>query len=104
MILDKRTNQGMLRLDGGCFNSKEKPGMKDKGEKGAVAANGEGDGDHKGKPQPEKTDDPNHVPLHSTKQGPGHVSTPPAVEKTSPLASPGMGKLTYNPITHVPSM
>lgn len=100
MMLDKRTNQSILRLEGGCFSSREK----DKGEKGPVAANGEGDGDHKRKPQHERTEVPNHVPLHSNTLGPGNVSTPPAVEKTSPLASPGMGKLTYNPITHVPSM
>lgn len=104
MILERRTNQGMLRLDGGCFSTREKPSVKDKGEKGPVAANGDGDGDHKGKSQHEKTDEPNHVPSHTTQPGPVNASTPPAVEKTSPLASPGMGKVTYNPITHAPSM
>ncbi|CAK6949439.1 mitogen-activated protein kinase 15 [Scomber scombrus] len=38
-----------------------------------------------------------------TKPGPVNASTPPAVEKMSPSASPGLGKLTYNPITHAPN-
>lgn len=88
----------MLRLiqskDAGCVSSGEKPN-----EKGPVAANGNEDGDLEGKAQPEKTDEPKHVPSHTVVAKPVTVSTPPAVEK----ASPGFGKLTYNPITHAPS-
>ncbi|XP_026204157.1 mitogen-activated protein kinase 15 [Anabas testudineus] len=102
MILQSRTNQGMLRLDGGFVSSREKPSVKEKGETVPVADNGNGDGDHKGKPQREKADETNRVPSQSSKPGPVNVSTPSAVEK-SPLASPGMGKLTYNPITHAPN-
>ncbi|XP_078124043.1 mitogen-activated protein kinase 15 isoform X2 [Sander vitreus] len=107
MILERRTNQRVLRLihpkDGGCVNSIEKPPVKDKVEKGPVAVNG--CGDPGGKTQHEKTKETNDVPSHTgvTKPGPVSVSTPPAVEKTSPLSSPGLGKLTYNPITHAPN-
>uniref|UniRef100_A0A3Q3JL98 Mitogen-activated protein kinase n=1 Tax=Monopterus albus TaxID=43700 RepID=A0A3Q3JL98_MONAL len=57
---------------------------------------------YEGKPQHKKTAETNHVPSDTgiTKPGPTNVSTPPAVEKMSPLASPGVGKLTFNPITH----
>nr|XP_033492260.1 mitogen-activated protein kinase 15 isoform X1 [Epinephelus lanceolatus] len=107
MMLEKRTNQGMLRLiqpkDGGCDTSTEKPNVKDKEEKGLVAVSG--DGRHMGETQHEKTEKTNHVPSHTgiTKPGPENVSSPPAVKKTSPLSSPCLGKLTYNPITHVPN-
>ncbi|XP_040909321.1 mitogen-activated protein kinase 15 [Toxotes jaculatrix] len=110
MILERKTNQGMLRLtqpkEIGCVSSREKPGVKDKGEKDPVAVNGDSNADHEGKPQHEKTDEKTHVPSHTgvTKPGPVNVSTQPAVEKTSPLASPGLGKLTYNPITHAPNI
>ncbi|KAF3707455.1 Mitogen-activated protein kinase 15 [Channa argus] len=101
MILERRTNQGMLKLDGECVSSGEKPSVEKKEKKSLVATNGSGDEDHKRKPQKETTDDPNNVPSHigiiKT------VSTPPAVEKTSPLTTPGLGKLTYNPITHAPN-
>lgn len=105
MMVERRTNQGMLRLlqpkDGGSNGSTEKPSVKDTVEKGSVAANG----DHEGETQHEKTEETNHVPSPTgvTKPGPVNVSTPPAVEKSSPLSSPGLGKLTYNPITHAPS-
>ncbi|TNN61431.1 Mitogen-activated protein kinase 15 [Liparis tanakae] len=102
MILERRTNQGVLRLpkDVGCVSSTEKPKVKDKVEKGAAAA--DGDKDHEGKTQHEET---NHEPSYTavTKPGPVNISTPPAVEKTSPLSSPSLGKLTYNPITHAPN-
>lgn len=108
MMLERRTNQGMLRLiqpkGGGCVSSGEKPSVKDKVEKGPAAANGNVDDDHEGKTQHEKPDETNHVPSHTGVAKPVNVSTPPAVEKTSPLTSPGLGKLTYNPITHAPSM
>uniref|UniRef100_A0A3P8SY08 Mitogen-activated protein kinase 15 n=1 Tax=Amphiprion percula TaxID=161767 RepID=A0A3P8SY08_AMPPE len=102
MILQKRMNPGMLRLiqpkDGGCISSKEKPSVKcDKAEKGTGAANSNQDDDHEGKPQHEKTDETNHLASHTG------VSKPSAVEKTDPLASPGLGKITYNPITHAPN-
>ncbi|XP_032391854.1 mitogen-activated protein kinase 15 isoform X1 [Etheostoma spectabile] len=107
MILERRTDQGLLRLvhpkDGGCVSSIEKPHVKDKVEKSPEAVNG--CGDRGGKTQHEKTKETNDVPSHTdvTKPGPVIVSTPPAVEKMSPLSSPGLGKLTYNPITHAPS-
>ncbi|XP_029299783.1 mitogen-activated protein kinase 15 isoform X2 [Cottoperca gobio] len=108
MILERRTNQGILKLiqpkDGGCVSHIERPNVKDKVEKGPMAASG--DNDHEGKTQHEKTEETNHEPLHTavTKPGPVNVSNPPAVEKTSPLSSPGgLGKLTYNPITHAPN-
>ncbi len=89
----------MLRLiqpkDGGCVSSEERPN-----EKGPVAANGNEDGDREGEAQHENTDEPNHMPSHTVVTKPATMSTPPAVEK----ASPGLGKLTYNPITHAPSM
>ncbi|KAM9340055.1 mitogen-activated protein kinase 15 [Symphorus nematophorus] len=110
MMLERRTNQGMLRLiqpkEEGCVSGTEKPSVKDKVEKGAVAVNGSGNADHEGEAQHEKTDETNHVPSHTgfTKPGvPVNVSTSPAGERTSPLASPGLGKLTYNPITHAPN-
>ncbi|XP_028254897.1 mitogen-activated protein kinase 15 isoform X2 [Parambassis ranga] len=68
MILERRTNQGMLSLiepkEGG--SSREKPAVKSV---------------------------PKAVPVNT--------SSLPAVEKMSPLASPG--KVTYNPITHAPN-
>ncbi|XP_070777841.1 mitogen-activated protein kinase 15 [Enoplosus armatus] len=106
MMLERRTNQGMLRLiqpkGGGCVSTGVKPSMKDKAE-GPTSENGKEDGDHEGKTQHEKTDETNHMPSHMdvTKPGPVNASTPPAVE--SPLASPSVGKLTYNPITHAPN-
>lgn len=99
----------MLRLiqpkDRGCVSSGEKPSVKEKVENGPVAANGNGDDDQEGKTEHEKSDETNYVPSHTgvTKPGPVNVSAPSAVEKTSPVASPGLGKLTYNPITHAPS-
>lgn len=106
MILERRTNQGMLRLiqpkDGGC---EEKPSEKceKEGEKRSAAASDGLEGNHEGKPQPKKTDETNHVPSHVGITKSGLVNAAPsAADKTSPLTSPG--KLTYNPITHAPSM
>lgn len=108
-MLERRTNQGMLRLiqpkDRGCVSSGEKPSVKEKVENGPVAANCSGHEEHEGKTQHEKTDGANYVPSHTgvTKPGPVNVSAPLALETPSPLASHGLGKLTYNPITHAPS-
>lgn len=111
MILERRTNQGMLRLiqpkEGSCVSSSEKPSVKcDKGVKSQVAANSIRDGDDERKPKPEKTDETTHAPPCTGvgKTEAVNASIPPAAEKTSPLAGPGIGKLTYNPITHAPSM
>lgn len=98
MMLERRTKkgiQGPTQLkDGGKDSDKDKLNGKD------------GDGDHEGKTQHEKTDQTNHLPSHTviTKAEPVDKSTQPAVEKISPSTSPGMRRLTYNPITHAPSM
>ncbi|TKS88418.1 Mitogen-activated protein kinase 15 [Collichthys lucidus] len=99
MMLEKRTNQGMLRLpkDKDSVSSSEKPTVKEKAEKGPVAVNCNVDIVHEEKTQHEKNDETNPKP------GPLNVSTLSAVEKTNPLSSPGLGKLTYNPITHAPN-
>lgn len=105
-MLERRTNQGMLRLiqpkDGGCATS----GRSVTERNGSVARNANGDGDHEGKTQQAKTDEANSVPPQSgiTKPGPVNVLTSPYGERTSLHVNPAMGKLTYNPITHVPSM
>ncbi|KAM7373180.1 hypothetical protein PAMP_008054 [Pampus punctatissimus] len=105
MMLERRTNQGMLRLvqlkDEGGVSNKDKPKGKEKVESDPVTVNG----DHETKTQHEKTDETNHVPSHAgiTKPEPVNASTPPAVEKMSTSVSPGLGKLTYNPITHAPN-
>lgn len=111
MILERRTNQGILKLippkEGGCVSDREKPSVTcDKGEKSQVAANSNKDGDNERKPQHVKTNETSNVPPSKGIGKPEAVnaSTPPAAEKTSPLSGPGLGKLTYNPITHAPSM
>ncbi|XP_030597207.1 mitogen-activated protein kinase 15 isoform X2 [Archocentrus centrarchus] len=111
MILERRTNQGMLRVippkEGGCVSSREKPSVTcDKGEKSQVVPNSNKDGDDERKPQHEKTNETSNVPPSKRISKPEAVnaSTPPAAEKTSPLAGPGLGKLTYNPITHTPNV
>ncbi|KAM7384255.1 hypothetical protein PAMA_011550 [Pampus argenteus] len=105
MMLERRTNQGMLRLvqlkDEGGVSNKDKPKGKEKVESDPGTVNG----DHETKTQLEKTDEINHVPSHAgiTKPEPVNASTPPALEKMSTSVSPGLGKLTYNPITHAPN-
>lgn len=100
----------MLRLiqpkDGGCVTSEEKPSVADKVENVPVTANGNKDADHEGKTPHEQTEETNNVPSHAgiTKYGPGNVSAPSAMARTSQLVNPVLGKLTYNPITHAPSM
>ncbi|CAB1449672.1 unnamed protein product [Pleuronectes platessa] len=108
MMVERRTNQGMLRLiqpkDRECVSSRERPGVNDKVEKGPVAVNGDGHGDNEGKPLHEKSDEEKQVPSEAAvaKPEPVNVSTQPAAEK-SPLSSPALGKPTYNPITHAPN-
>ncbi len=109
MMVERRTNEGMLRLiqpkEGDCNSSRDKPSAREKVEKGPLAANSSEDGNKEAKTQHEKTDATNQVPSHTvvTKPGLVNVSALPAVEKTSPLTSPSLGKVTYNPITHAPS-
>ncbi|XP_075995744.1 mitogen-activated protein kinase 15 [Genypterus blacodes] len=96
MMLERRTTNGIQRptqLKQGCATSDE-----DK-------LNGkDGDRDQYGQTQREKTDQTNHLPLHSViaKPEPVDKSYQPAVEKMSPTTCPGR-RLTYNPITHVPN-
>ncbi|XP_070702260.1 mitogen-activated protein kinase 15 [Pempheris klunzingeri] len=104
MMLERRTNQGMVKLiqpkDRGCVSSGEKHSVKDKVEKGPGAVKSSDDDDNEGKMQHEKTET-SHVPSHTGITKPVNVPAPPAVE--SPLASPDLGKVTYNPITHAPN-
>ncbi|XP_068432468.1 mitogen-activated protein kinase 15 isoform X2 [Clinocottus analis] len=82
MILERRTNQGGLRLiqpkDGGCVSSTENPKVKDKIEKGAVAA--DEDEDHEGKTQQEET---NHEPSNAD----GFVQSPAGSPHNYPSAA-----------------
>ncbi|XP_069032025.1 mitogen-activated protein kinase 15 [Embiotoca jacksoni] len=111
MMLERRTNQGRLKMilpqNRGCVSSQEKTIVKcDNEEKGPPAANSNGDGNHERNPPHEKMDETNHVPSHTdvSKLGPVNASSSPAVEKMSlSSASPVLGKLMYNPITHVPN-
>lgn len=63
---------------------------------------GAGGGDLRVKSPHDKTE---HQAAHPviTVPTPVPVSTQPSLERTSPAASPVMGKTTYNPITHVAS-
>lgn len=92
-MLERRTNQNMLTLVQPKDGSRgDKPGATDKEGNGSAAAN-------------ETTDDDLEEKVHERHTPvPKPVSTPPAVERMSPSAGPGLGKLTYNPITHAPSM
>ncbi|KAM6974266.1 mitogen-activated protein kinase 15 [Tautogolabrus adspersus] len=104
MILERRTSQGMLmgRMilpgDGGCVSGEEKTSVKDETERDPEEGNGNGDYD-------KKTAEMDHLPSQTRlpKPGPVNASILTAVEKTSPLASGDLGKLTYNPITHAPN-
>uniref|UniRef100_A0A3Q0RUQ4 Mitogen-activated protein kinase 15 n=1 Tax=Amphilophus citrinellus TaxID=61819 RepID=A0A3Q0RUQ4_AMPCI len=74
------------------YEVQEKPSVTcDKGEKSQVAPNSNKDGDDERKPQHEKTNETSNVPPSKRISKPEAVnaSTPPAVEKTSPLAGPG---------------
>ncbi|KAM9385332.1 mitogen-activated protein kinase 15 [Pholidichthys leucotaenia] len=111
MILEKRMNQGMLSLiqpkDEGGVSSRKKPSVKcDSTDKNPAPVDGSSDGNHEEGPQTEKDDGAGHITTPSTQNKPAAVneSTPPAVEKTSPLVNPEVKKLTYNPITHAPNI
>lgn len=73
----------------------EKPSATDKEENSSAAATENADN------EPEEQIHQRHTSI--PKPGPICVSTPPAVERMSPIVGPGLGKLTYNPITHAPS-
>lgn len=108
MILERRTNQGMLRLtqlkDEGGVSSEDKTKGKEKVDRGPVTANVGQNGETKARTQHETTDETDQQLSHAGIGKPGLVSTPPAVDKMNPLAKPDLGKLTYNPITHAASM
>lgn len=99
-MLERRTNQSMLKLIqpnlGSRVSRGEKPSEKDQEGNSSAAANENADS------EPEEQTHQKHPSV--PKPGPTHVSTPPAVERMSPTVGPGLGKLTYNPITHAPSM
>lgn len=105
MMLERRTNQGMLKLiqPKDCV---EKSIVTYNVENGSVIVNGCGDVDHVEKTQCEKSNRTNNLSLHAgvPKPGPVNVTAPPALEKTSSSDGPLLGKVTYNPITHAPSM
>lgn len=104
-MLEKRTSQGILRLiqpkEGGCDVTQRSL----EEENDPVARNRNGDGGHEVATQPSKVDETvdTSEQLGFAKTNPVVVSTPLAVEKTSPHINPAVGKLTYNPITHAPS-
>ncbi|XP_029521268.2 mitogen-activated protein kinase 15 [Oncorhynchus nerka] len=116
MILEKRTTRRMLRniqprpkkkeepvSGSGCDSGdhgKERPNGKNKGGPDPVPLAGDGGGDLWVKSLHGKTEHQAARPV-ITIPTPVPVSTLPALENTSPAASPVMGKTTYNPITHV---
>ncbi|XP_035612142.1 mitogen-activated protein kinase 15 isoform X2 [Oncorhynchus keta] len=116
MILEKRTTRRMLRniqprpkkkeepvSGSGCDSGdhgKERPNGKNKGGPDPVPLAGDGGGDLWVKSLHDKTEHQAARPV-ITIPTPVPVSTLPALENTSPAASPVMGKTTYNPITHV---
>lgn len=104
-MLEKRTNQGILRLiqpKEGCCDTTQRSLAE---ENDPVARNRNGDGGHEVETRPAKVDEANDTSgqLSITKAEPETVSTPLAVGKTSPHVNAAVGKLTYNPITHAPS-
>ncbi|CAG5891900.1 unnamed protein product [Menidia menidia] len=91
MILEKRTNEGILTLpkDGGFASGCEKLTVRhDKGEKGPVAAGCHGDSTHEGKPQPQPATESNQEPSHpaGTKPRALNASTSSSEEQASPGA------------------
>nr|XP_046216770.1 mitogen-activated protein kinase 15-like [Oncorhynchus gorbuscha] len=116
MILEKRTTRRMLRniqprpkkkeepvSGSGCDSGdhgKERPNGKNKGGPDPVPLAGDGGGDLWVKSLHDKTEHQAARPV-ITIPTPVPVSTLPALENTSPAASPVMGKTTYNPITYV---
>uniref|UniRef100_A0A8C5DVA3 Mitogen-activated protein kinase 15 n=1 Tax=Gouania willdenowi TaxID=441366 RepID=A0A8C5DVA3_GOUWI len=102
MIVERRTKQGMLwrvppKDRGGGSNRENPPCDKKEPEPR--------DGDHVRKPPLENTGQTNGELSHAVVNKPGatNVVTQPAVENTGLISSPGLGKLSYNPITHAPS-
>lgn len=98
MMLERRTNQSKLKLIQPKQSSRVSPREK------SSATDEEGNGsaaNENADIEPEEQIHPRHTFI--PKPGPMHVSTPPAVERISPVVGPGLGKLTYNPITHAPS-
>ncbi|KAK6327814.1 hypothetical protein J4Q44_G00034600 [Coregonus suidteri] len=118
MILEKRTTRRMprhvqprprkkeepvSRSGSGCDSGdygRESPTGKDNGGPEPVPVAGDGGGDLGVKSPHDKTEHQAARPV-ITVPTPVPVSTQPALERTSPAASPIMGKTTYNPITHV---
>ncbi|XP_055749636.1 mitogen-activated protein kinase 15-like isoform X2 [Salvelinus fontinalis] len=116
MILEKRTTRRMLCniqprpkkkeepvSVSGCDSGdrgKERPNGKNIGGPEPAPVVGDGGGDLRVKSLHDKTEHQAARPV-ITIPNPVPVSTLPALEKTSPAASPVMGKTTYNPITHV---
>ncbi|XP_070970826.1 mitogen-activated protein kinase 15-like [Oncorhynchus clarkii lewisi] len=114
MILEKRTTRRMprhvmprkkeepvSRSGSGCDSGdrgRERPTGKDKG--GPEPVSGNGGGDLRVKSPHDKTEHQAARPV-ITVPTPVPVSTQPSLERSSPAASPVMGKTTYNPITHV---
>lgn len=98
-MLERRTNQSMLKLiqpkHSSRVSSGEKASATDKEGNSSAAVNENADNE----PEEQIHQRQTLIP----KPGPIHVSTPPAVERMSPIVGPGLGKLTYNPITHAPS-
>lgn len=100
MMLERRTNESMLKLiqprRSSRVSTEEKCSATDKEGNSSEAANESADN------EPEEQIHQRQASI--PKAGPTHVSTPPAVERMSPTVGSGLGKLTYNPITHAPSM
>lgn len=100
MMMERKTNQGALRLiqpkDEGCFRNEEKPAVKNKTERGQEEPDADR-GDN------EKITETNQLPSQAGVPKSGHLnaSVQPVVEKTSPSDHSDLGKVTYNPITHV---
>lgn len=105
MMLERRTRQGMLRLPNNrdCVDGQEKtsPRRCDKQDKGPVATTSN---NNERKTCKEEAGETNHEPTEVTKTEAANASALSAKEKRSPLTAHGLGELTYNPITHVPSM
>lgn len=107
MILERRTQQGTLRLPNNkaCGDSQEKPSSRksDKEEESPAAA---ASNNNERKTCNEETGETNHEPSHTeiAKTEAANASNPSTTEKTSPQPGYRLGKPAYNPITHVSSM
>ncbi|XP_032437734.1 mitogen-activated protein kinase 15 isoform X1 [Xiphophorus hellerii] len=104
MILERRTQQGILRLPNNraCGDSQEKPSSRksDKEEESPAAA---ASNNNERKTCNEETGETNHEPSHTeiAKTEAANASNPSTTEKTSPQPGYRLGKPAYNPITHV---